>query len=128
MKESGWTYEDYKRQCENEKQGDSINFLTQCRNLIEKLKNHQNAWPFKEPVDSNLVPDYYNKITQPMDLQTLEKNLESGNYKNKNVFEKELRKIFSNAREYNKPGTIYYKFANTLEDFIEEDLKKMKDY
>ena len=62
-----------------------------------------------------------------MDLQTLEKGVESGTYKNKIVFEKDLRKIFNNARTYNKPGTIYYKYATTLENYIEEDLNKLKD-
>ena len=127
MKESGWTYKDYKIQCENEKQGDNVNFLTQCRNIIIKLKAHPNSWPFKEPVDPQYVQDYYQKIKEPMDLETLEKGVESGKYKNKIVFEKDLRKIFSNARAYNKSGTIYYKFANNLENIIEEDLKKLKD-
>ena len=127
MKESGWTYKDYKIQCENEKQGDNVNFLTQCRNIIIKLKSHPNSWPFKEPVDPQYVQDYYQKIKEPMDLETLEKGVESGKYKNKIVFEKDLRKIFSNARAYNKSGTIYYKFANNLENIIEEDLKKLKD-
>ena len=127
MKESGWTYKDYKIQCENEKQGDNVNFLTQCRNIINKLKAHPSAWPFKEPVDVQTVPDYYQKIKDPMDLLTLEKGVESGKYKNKNVFEKDLRLIFSNARSYNKSGTIYHKFATTLENFIEEDLKKLKE-
>ena len=58
-----------------------------------------------------------------MDLETLEKGVEGGKYKNKIDFEKYLRKIFSNARTNNKSGTIYYKFANTLENYIEEDLK-----
>ena len=127
MKESGWTYKDYKIQCENEKLGDNVNFLTQCRNIVAKLKSHANAWPFKEPVNAQLVQDYYQKIKEPMDLLTLEKGVESGKYKVKNVFEKDVRLIFSNARSYNKPGTIYYKFAKTLENFIDEDLKKLKD-
>ena len=127
MKESGWTYKDYKIQCENEKLGDNVNFLTQCRNIVAKLKSHANAWPFKEPVNAQLVQDYYQKIKEPMDLLTLEKGVESGKYKVKNIFEKDVRLIFSNARSYNKPGTIYYKFANTLENYIDEDLKKLKD-
>ena len=127
IKESGWTYNDYKTECEKEKNGDNENFLTQCRNIISKLNKHQNSWPFKEPVNPKNAPDYYQKIAEPMDLQTLEKGIESGNYKNKMVFEKDLRKIFNNARTYNKPGTIYYKYATTLENYIEEDLKKLKD-
>jgi histone acetyltransferase len=127
MKESGWTYEDYKLQCENEKMGDNANFLSQCRNIINKLKNEQHSWPYREPVDANEVPDYYQKIKEPMDLQTLEKGVESGKYKTKSVFVKDLKKIFNNARTYNKAGTIYYKYATTLENFIEEDIEKLKE-
>ena len=62
-----------------------------------------------------------------MDLSTLANELESGKYKNKNMFEKDLRKIFNNARTYNKSGTIYSKYATVLENFIEEDVKKLKE-
>ena len=127
LKDSGWTYNDYKIQCEKEKLGDNVNFLTQCRNIISKLKSHDNARPFLQPVQEKDAPDYYKIIKEPMDLETLEKGLEIGKYKNKSVFLKDLKKIFSNARAYNKPISYCYKFANNLELFIEEDLKKLKD-
>ena len=127
MKESGWTYEDYKLQCENEKMGDNANFLSQCRNIINKLKNDTHSWPYREPVDATIVQDYYQKIKEPMDLQTLEKGVESGKYKTKSVFVKDLKKIFNNARTYNKSGTIYSKYATVLENLIEEDIKKLKE-
>ena len=104
-----------------------MNFLTQCRNIINKLKNKEKSREFREPVDKNLVPDYYQTITEPMDLSTLEKGVESGKYKYKIDFEKDLRKIFNNARKYNGPTTHYYKDAIFLENFIEQDLKKLKE-
>jgi len=127
LKEAGWTYDDYKTQCEIEKEGDNVNFLTQCRNIVLKLKSQPNSWPFRKPVNPQAVQDYYQKIKEPMDLETLEKGIESGKYKTKDIFVKDLRKIFNNARTYNKPGTIYSKFATGLENFIEEDLKKLKE-
>jgi histone acetyltransferase len=128
VKDAGWTYEEYKIQCEKEKQGENANFLTQCRNIINKLKNHEKSREFREPVDEKHAPGYYQKITEPMDLHTLEKGLESGKYKNKNSFEKDLLKIFSNARTYNGQTTHYYKDADFLEEFIQPDLKKLKDF
>lgn len=127
LKDAGWTYEEYKFQCEREKQGENANFLTQCRNIINKLKSQEKSREFREPVDEKHAPGYSQKISEPMDLSTLEKELENGKYKNKSMFEKDLRKIFNNARSYNKPGTIYHKYATSLENFIEEDLKKLKD-
>ena len=125
MKNSGWTYEDYQKQLEYEKDG-NINFISQCRNIIIKLKSNKNSWPFKEPVNTQQVPDYYETIKEPMDLQTLEKGLESGNYKNKNAFVKDLRKIFSNARQYNKVNSIYHKYATMLENSIEDDIANLR--
>ena len=96
-------------------------------NIINKLKNHEKSKEFKEPVTENLAPGYHQKIKEPMDLRTLEKGVESGKYKNKIMFEKDLRKIFNNAREFNAENTHYYQNANFLEGYIEEDLKKLKD-
>lgn len=127
VKEAGWTYEEYKLQCEKEKQGENANFLTQCRNIINKLKSQEKSREFREPVDEKHAPGYSQKISEPMDLSTLEKELESGKYKNKSMFENDLRKIFNNARIYNGPNTHYFKNANFLENFIENDLKKLKD-
>ena len=125
MKLSGWTYEDYLKQLESEKDGNT-NFISQCRNIIMKLKANKNSWPFKEPVNAQQVPDYYDTIKEPMDLQTLEKGLESGNYKSKNAFVKDLKKIFDNARVYNKVSSIYYKYATMLENLIKEDIENLK--
>ena len=127
VKEAGWTYEEYNLQCEKEKAGENENFLTQCRNIIEKLKNNEKSREFREPVDEKLAPGYHLKIKKPMDLHTLEKGLESGEYKNKTIFENDLRLIFRNAREYNNQNTHYYKDADYLENLIENDLKKLKE-
>ena len=126
MKSSGWTYEDYQKQLQYEKDGNT-NFISQCRNIITKLKSNKNSWPFAEPVNAQQVPDYYETIKEPMDLQTLEKGLESGKYKNKTTFEKDLRKIFSNARTYNKVNSIYHKYATMLENMIEDDINNLRE-
>ena len=129
VKEAGWTYEDYKQQCENEiKEENDNNFLTQCRNIINKLKNHDKSEPFRQPVSEKKAPGYYEMIKNPMDLKTLTTELENGKYKNKKMFVEDLKKIFNNARIYNKSNTHYFKDADFLEKYIEEDLKKLKDF
>ncbi|KAL6499527.1 DeSI-like protein hag1 [Orobanche gracilis] len=80
------------------------------RSLIKAMHDHPDAWPFKEPVDSRDVPDYYEIIKDPMDLKTMSKRVESEQYYvTFEMFVADVRRMFSNARTYNSPETIYYK-------------------
>jgi len=42
--------------------------------LVKMLRQHKNAWPFNEPVDPVAlnIPDYFQVVTHPMDLGTIE--------------------------------------------------------
>jgi histone acetyltransferase len=125
VEESGYSYEEYEKFAKNE--NNNTNFYTQCRNIINKIKSNKNSWPFLKPVDSKEVPDYYEVIKDPMDIQTLEAHLEKGDYKQKAQFVKDVKKIFTNAKSYNKPFTIYHKYAKDIETMIEDDLKSLKE-
>ncbi|KAL0437415.1 UNVERIFIED_CONTAM: Histone acetyltransferase GCN5, partial [Sesamum radiatum] len=82
------------------------------RSLIKAMQDHPDAWPFKEPVDARDVPDYYDIIKDPMDLKTMSKRVESEQYYvTFEMFVADVRRMFSNARTYNSPETIYYKCA-----------------
>ena len=39
-----------------------------------------NSWPFRESVDPKKVPDYYDIIKEPMDLDKIKSNLEESFY------------------------------------------------
>lgn len=47
--------------------------------LVKSLRQQKNAWPFNEPVDpvALSIPDYFQVITHPMDLGTVEVLLSS---------------------------------------------------
>ena len=47
---------------------------------IYALRDKKSSDIFKEPVDAAKVPDYYEKITKPMDLSTILKKLKLGKY------------------------------------------------
>ena len=83
------------------------------RQLLRAVNEHADSWPFKEPVDGSEVPDYYKIIKDPIDLKTMGKRLDSEVfYLTFDSFVAEMRRMFSNARTYNAPDTIYYKIAN----------------
>jgi histone acetyltransferase len=86
------------------------------RALLKTMQDHADAWPFKEPVDSRDVPDYYDIIKDPIDLKVIAKRVESEQYYvTLDMFVADARRMFNNCRTYNSPDTIYYKCATRLE-------------
>ncbi|XP_024018718.1 histone acetyltransferase GCN5 [Morus notabilis] len=94
------------------------------RSLIKSMHDHVDAWPFKEPVDARDVPDYYDIIKDPMDLRTLSKRVESEQYYvTLEMFIADVKRMFSNARTYNSPDTIYYKCSTRLESHFQSKVQ-----
>ncbi|KAI9296448.1 putative histone acetyltransferase [Neoconidiobolus thromboides FSU 785] len=90
----------------------------QMLKLISEMVNHNTSWPFLEPVDLSAVPDYLTVVKHPMDLSTLERNVEDNLYPDKESFLHDAYLIFENARTYNDSSTPYFKAADKLEEFL----------
>jgi hypothetical protein len=64
-----------------------------------------------------------------MDLKTVKSLVDSppsaGGYDGINDFKKDIALVFSNARSYNLPETIYYKYADQLEQLVKPELERM---
>lgn len=43
--------------------------------VLKAIKNIKDSWPFLHPVNGKLVPDYYDIIKEPMDIEKMEANL-----------------------------------------------------
>jgi hypothetical protein len=80
-----------------------------CGLLVSAISRKDTYGVFSEPVDSSLVPDYYEVIKEPMDFGTMRKKINKGVYVTLNLFEKDILLICSNAMRYNAPDTVYYK-------------------
>ena len=57
------------------------------------------AWPFYQPVDVKALNlhDYHDVIKKPMDLSTVQANLDRESYKSKEEFAADIRLIFENC-------------------------------
>ncbi|ORX63145.1 hypothetical protein DM01DRAFT_1379671 [Hesseltinella vesiculosa] len=99
----------------------------QMRHLVSELQSHASCWPFIEPVNADEVTDYYEVITDPMDLTTLEQNVEGDVYGTMEEFVTDVQKIFDNCRTYNAEGTNYAKCATRLERYFNERLQVWTD-
>ncbi|OSC97569.1 Bromodomain-domain-containing protein, partial [Trametes coccinea BRFM310] len=63
--------------------------------------DNRDAEAFLKPVSKTEVPDYYDIIQNPMDLQTMLKKVKQRQYKSKKEFKDDLDLIWSNCFTYN---------------------------
>lgn len=58
----------------------------------------------------------------------MEKKLEERkHYISKEAFTNDLQLIFNNAKTYNKPNTIYHRYAINLEEYIKPHVEHMTE-
>lgn len=82
--------------------------------LIRKVSDKDRYAIFLEPVDTRQVQGYTDLIARPMDLSTLQKNLQMGVYRTPMEFRADLDLIWSNCCIFNADDSIYYKEAVRL--------------
>ena len=91
------------------------------KKIVQQMGENTHSWPFVEPVAG--VPDYYLVIKQPMDLRTIDENIEAGKYNTLKEFKDDISLIWTNCRLYNEDGSTYVKCANKLEKWYKEKSK-----
>ena len=52
-------------------------------------------------------PDYYEVITNPMDMNTINEKIKKGLYKTTEEFIQDCRLMFNNCRQYNEEGSDF---------------------
>lgn len=98
--------------------------LSFCAAVLRELlkKAHQAiSWPFLEPVDPVKlgIPDYFDVIKTPMDLSTVRRKLESGQYSSAEQFETDVRLIISNCYSYNAPDSDVVSLCKAFEKLFD---------
>lgn len=78
--------------------------MTGLYKILDRVKAHDDAWPFRAPVDEKFAPRYYAVIARPMDLQTMEDKLDNAEYGSLSEFRSDFQLIVDNCRQYNGSG------------------------
>lgn len=95
------------------------------------LRRYLRQWNLTEAAivsNKDEVPDYYNVITSPMDLSTVEERLHQDQYITPKNFVDDLKLIFSNCRKYNDETTVYTKCAVKLEKYMWSLVKDIPEW
>lgn len=84
---------------------------------LTKKSNQPLAWPFMEPVDAVKlgIPDYPTIIKNPMDLSTMKKKLDAGQYATADEFEADFRLMLQNCYLYNGAESDVARLGRDLE-------------
>lgn len=96
--------------------------IGRCKKVLDALNRHRFAHIFAEPVDPAAlnIPDYPEVIPNPMDLGTVGRKLERGEYAHFRDFQADCELTFQNCVRYNPAGTD----AHTMGDAMLKELEK----
>lgn len=90
------------------KTGLSRDETNRALNLIKALERHQDSYEFRYPVDhvGLGLTDYLDIIKYPMDLSTVKKGLQVGEYQNLQECIMDLQLIWDNCKLYNPEESV----------------------
>ncbi|CAF0957614.1 unnamed protein product [Adineta steineri] len=73
-------------------------FHTMLKYAVRRMKSHPQATPFMRPVDSKQMPEYLDYIIHPMDLETIDKNIDLKKYTSTDAFIADVKWITHNSQ------------------------------
>ncbi|KAH9890905.1 Bromodomain-containing protein [Cubamyces lactineus] len=101
-----------------------------CEKIWKDLHQKQHytiAHHFYEPVDPIRmgIPEYPKVIKKPMDLSTIKKKLDAGEYPNAEKFREDFRLMIKNCMTFNPPGNPVHESGKALQQLFDEKWKNL---
>ncbi|CAL1601790.1 unnamed protein product [Knipowitschia caucasica] len=80
--------------------------------------------PFRQPVDPLLlgIPDYFDIVKNPIDLSTIKRKLDTGQYQEPWQYVDDVWLMFNNAWLYNRKTSRVYKYCSKLAEVFEAEI------
>ncbi|XP_077308681.1 histone acetyltransferase p300 [Lithobates pipiens] len=80
--------------------------------------------PFRQPVDPQIlgIPDYFEIVKTPMDLSTIKRKLDTGQYQEPWQYVEDIWLMFNNAWLYNRKTSRVYKYCSKLAEVFEQEI------
>ncbi|KAF4110440.1 hypothetical protein G5714_009692 [Onychostoma macrolepis] len=88
---------------------------------LEALYRHPESLPFRQPVDPTAlgIPDYFDIVKNPIDLSTIKRKLDTGQYQEPWQYVDDIWLMFKNAWLYNRKTSRVYKHCSKLAEVFE---------
>merc|ERR1712228_1131174 len=102
-------------------------WIQKTHRALEYLKKDICAYFFLKPVDKELCAayDYDLVISQPMDFETLQNNLNANKYLTLSDFVIDIELIFINAKIYNPPNHSVHRAAENLQKLFKSNFQSI---
>ncbi|XP_062486064.1 transcription initiation factor TFIID subunit 1 isoform X7 [Pezoporus occidentalis] len=108
---------------------DQVAFSFILDNIVtQKMMAVPDSWPFHHPVNKKFVPDYYKVIVNPMDLETIRKNISKHKYQSRETFLDDVNLILTNSIKYNGPDSQYTKTAQEIVNICYQTLAEYDEH
>ncbi|XP_060106041.1 transcription initiation factor TFIID subunit 1 isoform X8 [Heteronotia binoei] len=108
---------------------DQVAFSFILDNIVtQKMMAVPDSWPFHHPVNKKFVPDYHKVIVNPMDLETIRKNISKHKYQNREIFLDDVNLILTNSIKYNGPDSQYTKTAQEIVNICYQTLAEYDEH
>nr|CAD7452818.1 unnamed protein product [Timema tahoe] len=108
-----------------------FNALAKCLLDYVHEDGRQPILMFMEKPSKKLYPDYFQVITDPIDMLTIQSNITNEKYNSEEEIVNDFKLMFNNCRQYNEEGSMIYEDANKLEQVLMDKLRElgpMHDY
>ncbi|XP_074038438.1 CREB binding protein nejire isoform X4 [Leptinotarsa decemlineata] len=92
---------------------------------LEKLfRQDPESIPFRQPVDPQTlgIPDYFEIVKRPMDLSTIKRKLDIGQYADPWEYVDDVWLMFDNAWLYNRKTSRVYRYCTKLSEVFEQEI------
>ncbi|XP_050687170.1 protein polybromo-1-like isoform X6 [Eriocheir sinensis] len=80
---------------------------------------------FIEKPNRRDYPDYYEVITQPIDMETIESKIKGERYNTEEELISDFKLMFHNCQRYNEEGSVIHTDATTLERVLNEKIREL---
>jgi transcription initiation factor TFIID subunit 1 len=97
-------------------------FSTRLEKIRMDVERFPSSGPFLRPVDRRKFPEYYEKIVDPIDLQTIRDKNQKFQFKSADAFLKDFLLMKNNAEKFNGLNHPLAQEANRIYDYVKHTI------